>query len=79
MVQTATIVWEGKSGAPYTYDLVPIGSTLPTAAGNYVVCRRNDNGRYSAVYVGETSDLSERLDDHHKANCFKQHRATHVS
>ena len=37
------------------------------------------HGRYSAVYVGETSDLSERLDDHHKANCFKQHRATHVS
>ena len=79
MVQTLTIDWQGASGTPYTYEIVPIGSTLPAAAGNYVVCRRNDNGSYSAIYAGETGDLSERLDDHHKADCFKRYGATHVS
>ena len=79
MVQTLTIVWQGASGTPYTYDLVPIGSALPAVEGNYVVCRRNGNDRYSAIYAGETGDLSERLADHNKADCFKRHRATHVS
>ena len=78
MVQTLTIVWQGASGTPYTYGLVPIGSTLPAAAGNYVVCRHNGNG-YSAVYVGETSNLSERLSNHNEEGCFKRHDATHVS
>ena len=79
MVRTATIVWHGISGQSYEYELRPIGSTLPKAPGNYVLCRRLENGRYSAIYAGETSDLSERFDDHHAMPCIKRRGATHIS
>ena len=79
VTQTSMIHWKGKSGAIYRYELRTIGNTLPAAAGNYVVCRHNGNGLYSAIYVGETGDLSERLDDHHKAWCIALLGATHIS
>ncbi|MDA8001234.1 MAG: hypothetical protein MPL62_08085 [Alphaproteobacteria bacterium] len=30
------------------------------------------------VYIGQTGDLSERFDHHHKMNCIRQHGATHM-
>ena len=79
MVRTATIIWRGISGQNYEYELRPIGSTLPKAPGNYVLCRRGSDGRYSAIYAGETSDLSGRFDSHHAMPCIERNRATHIS
>ena len=79
MVRTATIVWQGISGWNFEYELHPIGSALPKGPGNYVFCRRGVDGRYSAIYAGETSDLSERFDSHHAMPCIKRCGATHIS
>ena len=34
---------------------------------------------FEAIYVGETQDLSEGFDSHHKAICIRQHGATHIA
>ena len=79
MVQTQTFIWQGESGRSYEYELRTIGSTLPAVAGNYVVCGYNANGRFRAIYAGETGNLSERFDNHHKAWCIARLGATHIS
>ena len=30
---------------------------------------------HDEIYIGETHDLSDRFDSHHKANCFVAHNA----
>ncbi|MCK5232542.1 MAG: GIY-YIG nuclease family protein [Desulfobulbaceae bacterium] len=35
-------------------------------------------GRYTILYVGQTGDLSERFDDHHKGACFNRNGSTHI-
>ena len=34
---------------------------------------------YTAIYVGQTEDLKERLGNHHKQGCFDQHNYNAVS
>ena len=34
---------------------------------------------YHVVYIGQTGDLSTRHDNHHKEDCFRQQRATHIA
>lgn len=47
--------------------------------GVYFITKRTKNieGEYThiRIYVGQTEDLSTRFQDHHKQNCFDQHRA----
>jgi excinuclease UvrABC nuclease subunit len=37
------------------------------------------NGNYDVLYVGQTGDLSERFDNHHKKPCLDRNRKTHVA
>ena len=36
------------------------------------------NNQYPLVYIGETGDLSERFDSHHKMPCIRQNGATQI-
>lgn len=67
-------------GALFPYFLVPIDDwfLLPETAGNYVVCRF-DNEHYYSVYAGQAKHLRSRFRNHHKMPCFKQQGATHIS
>ena len=76
--QTETCVWTGISGKTYKYWVHPIGTPLKAAAGNYIFAKRNNAGRWVAVYVGETEGLSERFDNHHAAPCINRNQATHI-
>ena len=76
---STTIKWTGKSGRSYTYDVYPIGTPLPSVPGNYVFATQLSNGNFRPIYAGETSDLSERFDNHHKMLCIKQNGATHIT
>lgn len=35
-------------------------------------------GDYEILYIGQTGDLSERFDDHHKQECFQRNVRTHI-
>ena len=76
MAQAQT--WTGKSGRDYTHWVYPypLGQTFDPVPGNYVFARVVE-GKWSAVYIGQTADLSGRFNDHHKMQCILT-RATHI-
>jgi excinuclease UvrABC nuclease subunit len=73
-----SITLQGGSGAKYTFELYPWGTTFKPVAGVYAVLRRDPDG-YAVIYVGETRDLSERLQNHEHSRCFVNHGRTHIA
>ena len=75
---TDTITMEGRSGAKYQFQVFPWGTDFKPLGVVYSVLKHRTDGRYDVIYIGQTGDLSERFDDHHKAACFTWNGRTHV-
>ena len=75
---TPTIEWAGKSGRTYKYWIHPIGTNFKAVPGNYIFAKETSPGRHMPIYIGETGDLSERFDNHHKMPCIRRQGATHI-
>jgi len=73
-----TIEWTGESGQTYKYWIYPIGHTLKAEAGNYIFARETKPNTYAPVYIGQTENLNERFDNHHKKDCINGQKATHI-
>ena len=78
MAKEGTIIWKGKSGNEYRYDIYPINTQFNNVPANYVFMKKLENGNYTCIYFGITKDLSERFDNHHAMPCIKKNGATHV-
>ena len=76
--QVKTCTWTGISGKQYEYGIYPIGTSFVAKPGNYVHAKVSGLGRWSAVYIGETEDLSTRFENHHAAHCIARNGATHI-
>ena len=74
----ADIKWEGASGTTYDYWICPIGENLKDEPGNYIYAEETTPRSWRPVYIGQTSSLSERLDDHEKEACATRNSATHI-
>jgi len=72
------IYWEGKSSRKYGYWIHPIGASFKDAPGNYIYAKESSPGRWSPLYIGETSSLKDRLADHEREECATRNGATHV-
>ena len=70
--------WTGQSGTTYTYWIYEIGTTFSATPANYIFAKETKLREWEAVYIGQTGDLSERFDDHHKMPCIQEHGATHI-
>lgn len=70
-------VWTGSSGTDYTYYVYSISTGFKPAACNYILARQV-GPKWKPVYIGQTSDISERFDSHHKALCIQRAGATHI-
>ena len=77
-VNTKTIKWTGKSGNKYQYWIYSLDVTFSAEPGNYVFAQETKPGSWKPIYIGETSDLSERFDSHHKASCIQRHGVTTI-
>jgi hypothetical protein len=67
--------WTGKSCAPYMYYVRPRGTNLaPNQPGNYIFAKKNSEGQWSPVYIGQ-GDLSRPSPNQH---LLDSHGATHV-
>ncbi|MGD0037567.1 MAG: GIY-YIG nuclease family protein [Bacteroidota bacterium] len=79
MIKFGTVTFSGKSGTSYEFFAYSTDTEFNAVAGVYVVTRRTlDNSSHAShtrIYVGQTEDLSVRFDNHHKADCFKKHKA----
>ena len=73
----------GQSGGKYTFNVYPSGTEFNKKGGVYYISKRtkksSSGGSHSAIYVGKTKDLSERFDDHHKADCFERNGINAIS
>ena len=79
MAEAPTIEWPGKSGQTYKYWIYKYGQhNFDAVAGNYCFAKETNPGYWSPIYFGETEDLSERFDYHHKIDCIKRNGATHI-
>lgn len=72
----------GQSGRKYQLFADPIGSTYRPIAGVYIFAYRTQNGGWTAVYIGETSNFRHRLTDelrlHHQWENVRAAGATHI-
>lgn len=79
MPKLGTISYKGKSGKTYSFTIYSFDTQFSAVGGVYFVNKRtkqSDNSHtHKRIYLGQTGDLSERFDDHHKADCFKEHKA----
>lgn len=70
--------WHGQSGKTYSYYIYEIGEEFKEVPGNYIFAKETEPRTWEAVYIGQTGDLNERFDDHHKMPCIRQNGATHI-
>ena len=77
MASDDTITLNGKSGKVYDYYTHPFGESFKPAPGNYVFVKKDSEG-INIIYIGETGDISERFDSHHKMDDIKSAGATHI-
>lgn len=76
MAKYGDITFKGASGKEYKFEAWPWGTQFNTIGAVYFTTKRtpksDGGGNHANVYIGQTSDLSERFDNHHKNDCFKR-------
>lgn len=77
-VATPTINWPGQSGTQYQYWIHPIGTEFVPKPGNYVFAKEVRPHHWVPIYIGQTSNLAERFDNHHQMDAIKREGATHI-
>lgn len=79
MAKLATITFKGKSGNKYTFNVYSFDTDFKAIGAVYFVTERTEKadgtGSHTRIYVGQTGDLSERIDNHHKQDCFEENDA----
>ena len=83
MAQICT--WTGQTGTPYSfgvYELPRAWQEQPTLFTNklpaiYIFSLLGSDG-YVPIYIGHTSDISERFYRHHKLEDIKKSAPTHI-
>jgi hypothetical protein len=79
MANQETCNWPGASGAKYLYYVYPRHPSINSGQdGNYIYARKNQQGQWVPVYIGQ-GDLSTRATtNHHQIACIDSKAATHV-
>lgn len=75
--------WTGATGTKYEYRVWPISTRFKAGQpGNYIFTKAtpgaDGSNTHTPLYIGETGDLGERFDNHHKIGCVGSHGATHL-
>ncbi|WP_315823316.1 GIY-YIG nuclease family protein [Paraflavitalea speifideaquila] len=66
----------GKSGTQYTFTLYSGMPEFNSIGGVYVFTKAATvGGSHTVIYIGMTSDLSTRFDNHHKMPCIQKNGA----
>jgi hypothetical protein len=78
-ISVGTLTITGKSQTKYTFSMYPLPVNFTKVAGLYLFTRLEGNGLHTYVYLGKAVDLSVRFDDHHKKDCIKKNKASHLS
>lgn len=78
MAKISTLSLKGASGRQYEFDVYPLDTEFNSVGAVYAITKRDASRNHTVIYIGQTDDLSERFDNHHKASCFYRHSANCV-
>lgn len=78
MVQQAKLPLVGATKRSYGFQVYTWGTNFNRAGAVYAVLKQTSPGRYQVIYIGQTGDLSQRFNDHHKQGCFDRNGKTHI-
>ena len=84
MAGDRTIKWTGQSGKEYGYAIYKLDETYKAVPANYVFVKEitaaqgSTPALFNPIYVGQTSDISQRFENHRKMPCIKRDGATHI-
>ena len=79
MAKLTDVTFVGTSGTKYRFEAYAFGTTFKALGAVYIFTVRtvkDGKGSHDPIYIGQTGDLSERFDDHHKAKCIKSKNPT---
>ncbi len=74
-----TCIWKGASNRQYEFYIFPLPYAFnANQNGNYIYCRRNEQGLWVPIYIGQ-GDLADRAnrDLHERGACIRSRGATH--
>lgn len=79
MAKISTIIYKGKSGKSYEFNVYPITEECKDESGVYVFSKRlkNDKGifEHTVIYVGKAKSFESRFYNHHKDDCIDKNGA----
>ena len=73
-----SVIWQGRSGIQYDYEVYDPAGNWNDVPGNYIFARLDQSGVWVALYVGETRSFNGRFSSHERWPCATRHGATHV-
>ena len=56
--------WQGESRLWWSTEVYSLYDPLPDRSAVYILAKRDDAGRASAVYIGQASDTVRRMKEH---------------
>lgn len=78
MTTEPIIFWPGQSGAKYKYWISDLNSAFKESPGNYIFAKETQAGRFTPIYIGQTGNLRERIENHDQLPCIRRNEATHI-
>lgn len=70
--------WPGQSGKEYPYQVYPLETSFQPVPGNYIYAKQSEDGFWVPLYIAQTRNLSQRLEDSEKQGHAMQNGATHI-
>jgi len=77
MAQTGTISLRGRSGSQYPFNIYDFNGIWGEVPAVYVFTRV-EGTTHRIIYIGQTDNLRQRLDNHHKALCISSNNANRL-
>jgi hypothetical protein len=77
-MQKAKLPLTGASNRIHQFEIYPWNTNFNRVGAVYAVLHQTAPTQYKVLYIGQTSDLSERFDNHHKQSCFDKNGKTHL-
>lgn len=71
-------VWAGISGKFYPYSVFMYGTAFGPGSANYIFARELEPGKFVALYIGHTADLSGPFPGMLVQECLRLRRVTHI-
>ncbi len=78
MEQTTNLSLTGASDVSYIFQVFAWGAKFSSIGAVYAIFQKTALGRYNILYIGQTEDLSQRFENHHKQACFDRNGKTHI-